>query len=367
LGIRKEEMKKEYKMQEVKFFGMAKNGSMPHSKKAMYVDSTAGDEFRENVDVELSHWRPNKTEDKYKGGTSTEICFNYLRLNPTIDYDLVINNHLDVDGVLSAFVLTHPTIALKYQRVLINAAKAGDFWAWADGKSLKVFQMLTLFFEKCLAAELSVQESYRRCFTLILRLLQSKNDRTQAEKILMGQFAFVERGAIIREVLNPRVVSYHVPQSVSHKETHKYLEAPKFNEPISHRLSLWPQVRNRLDEEKLHLVSTEVEKGTHFELWLPGYCWADTKGLWRPAGISALKNIGDVSQIQWDALKEIVGGFYAQDKGACRWNLFTSFSFANSKNPRPFPIIMTTMDVENPSAASQLPLDKIKKAFRSLE
>lgn len=136
----------------------------PKSNCTIYVDGTAGNQFRKGIDIELSHWRPNQTEEKYKAGTSTEICFKFLALNMSVPYDLVINNHLDIDGLLSVFTLTHPSIALDHKDVLIKAAEAGDFWAWADGKALILFQELSYFFEKLRASKLNLEESYQRCF-----------------------------------------------------------------------------------------------------------------------------------------------------------------------------------------------------------
>lgn len=352
-------------MQEVNFYCEGSLQPKPYSSRTMYVDGTAGKEFREGVDVELSHWRPNRTEDWYKGGTSTEICFNYLALNSTINYDLVVNNHLDVDGVLSVFVLTHPAVALKYKREVIDAAKAGDFWSWAEGKGFKIFQLLSLFFEKCEAATIGLRESYRRCFALILRILQGEMNHLQAEKILHDQYSLITKGKILREELNSRVVSYHVPWSLMQGDVEKFLATPKFNEPISHRLSFWPQVRNRLDEERLQLVSFEMANGIHYELWLPGYCWADTKGLWRPSGMITPEKMGDSSKLQWAELNKIIEDLNTQEDSS-RWNLFSGFDFANSENYRDFPIIMTTLGQEDFREPSHIPLNKVKEAFRLL-
>lgn len=62
--------------QEKHFYIEGSNGERPHSSCSIYVDGTAGEAFRESIDVELSHWVPNRTEDCYKAGTSTEMPFN---------------------------------------------------------------------------------------------------------------------------------------------------------------------------------------------------------------------------------------------------------------------------------------------------
>lgn len=87
------------------------------SKVTVYVDGVSPN-FRAGQDIELSHWVINKTPEKYKAPTSTEICFNYLD-NPEKEYDLVVNNHLDVDGLLSMFVMAYPSLAQKYRDTLV--------------------------------------------------------------------------------------------------------------------------------------------------------------------------------------------------------------------------------------------------------
>jgi len=309
---------------------------------------------------------PTRTEERYRAGTSTEICFKYLQLNKGIDYDLVINNHLDVDGVLSVFTLTHPTVALNYRKVLIEAAEAGDFWAWADGKALKVFQLLSLLFQKLQASNISMNESYQRCFSLILRILQNENDKSEAERILYNQYALIEEGRIVREELNDRIVSFHVPKKTFLEDAEKFLRTAKFNEPISQRLAFWPQVRNRQDAEKLQLVSMGTGGGVHYELWIPGYCWADTKGLWRPSGLMPNENMGELSRLEWGQLSQIVADLNAQELGGCHWDLFSGFDFGNTKNPRDFPIIVSTVNKSDLHLASRLPLGLVKNVFKGL-
>jgi len=53
---------------------------------------------------------------------------------------LVINNHVDLDGLLSVFVLTYPTLALHIVMSFVMRLKLEIFWAWSEGKSLKIFR-----------------------------------------------------------------------------------------------------------------------------------------------------------------------------------------------------------------------------------
>lgn len=338
----------------------------PRSTKTIYVDGTAGNDFRATVDIELSHWLPNRTEERYKAGTSTEICFKYLDANPSIDYDLVVNNHLDVDGVLSVFVLAYPTMAQQFRTELINAAEIGDFWAWGEGKALKLFQMLSLLFEKCERADISLQDAYKRCFSLIIKILQHANNNTQAQRILIKQQDDIKHGSILREMLNNGLVSFHIPKKTHHGNVQKYLTLANANEPISNRLGLWPQVRNCLDAEKLQLISIETDYGNHYELMVPGYLWADTKGLWLPPGFNAAKDMRELNTLHWPKLRMLVDHLNKHERGKCRWHLFDGFNFANTLNHRNFPVILTTIDAKDEGKQSHFPVDYVKDAFRGL-
>ena len=44
----------------------------------IFCDGTGGGLFHAERDLELSHWRPNRTFAEYRAGTSTEICFRFL-------------------------------------------------------------------------------------------------------------------------------------------------------------------------------------------------------------------------------------------------------------------------------------------------
>lgn len=80
--------------------------------------------------LELSHWNGNGTPDKYYADTSTEMA---LLLPPDIMTDaVVVNNHLDTDGLLSVFACLQPALAQQYKELLISAAEAGDFGEWTS-------------------------------------------------------------------------------------------------------------------------------------------------------------------------------------------------------------------------------------------
>ena len=103
---------------EIPFYLEAPLTLRPLSDHTAYVDGTAGENFRPTLDIELSHWIPNQTPKQYRSTTSTAICFKFLHDPQHSPYDLVVNNHLDIDGLLSVFVLSYPSISLLNEDIL---------------------------------------------------------------------------------------------------------------------------------------------------------------------------------------------------------------------------------------------------------
>lgn len=351
---------------EKRFYIKGSNAQSPPSLCSIYVDGTAGEDFREGTDIELSHWVPNRTEDCYKAETSTEICFNFLTANKSHPYDLVINNHLDMDGLLSVFVLAYPTMVFQHRDVLSNAAKAGDFWGWSTGKALKIFQEVTLLYQNLGRQKVDLQKRYEICFESILQILEGPDDRTDAQFILETQAALIEQGAIQRQPLESRFVAYYVPKALSQGKLEEFLSTPKFNEPISERLAFWPQVRNRWDEEKIQLVAIETDTGVYYDLWYPGYLWADTNGLWRPPGLRLPETAGAFQAIHWPELSKVIQELNRLETGPCNWKLFSGIRFSGQDNPRGFPIVAATLDKNNEKKESYLPLNTVISCINRL-
>ncbi|MBX9786987.1 MAG: hypothetical protein K2Y08_06585 [Alphaproteobacteria bacterium] len=351
---------------EKRFYIKGSKSKRPQSQCAIYVDGTAGEEFREGIDIELSHWVPNRTENQYKAGTSTEICFKYLNANESSSYDLVINNHLDVDGILSTFVLCYPKIALAHRDVLVGASKAGDFWAWAEGHSLKLFQELTLFYRRFDTSLVDLQKAYELCFDFILNLLKSPEAVSPVQDILERQFSLIDRGEIERREISHRLTAYFVPQTLSKGKVKEFLQIPKFNEPLSEEFPFWPQVRNRLDEEKIHLVAVATESGIHYDLWYPGYVWADTQGLWVPPGLILPDSMEAPLQLQWPALSQVIQKLNEIETGVCSWQLFPEINLFRQRNPRKFPVVATTVGQNDEAKESGLSLETVTDIFREI-
>jgi hypothetical protein len=104
----------------------------PDAARIIFCDGAGGRTFREGFDLDLSHWRPNRTPPQYRAGTSTEICFRFLDAPIRTEWTLALNNHVDVDGLLSVYTLVHSAHALENRQIIIEAAEMGDFWGWGQ-------------------------------------------------------------------------------------------------------------------------------------------------------------------------------------------------------------------------------------------
>jgi hypothetical protein len=82
--------------------------------------------------LDLTHWQGNRTPKEYKADTSTEIALKFVAAPESARWagSVVLNNHFDTDGILSAWVLLDPERALEHRPLLIAAAEAGDFDEW---------------------------------------------------------------------------------------------------------------------------------------------------------------------------------------------------------------------------------------------
>jgi hypothetical protein len=83
--------------------------------------------------LDLSHWQGNRTPQRYKADTSTEIALGFVVSQEAVEQwpsAVAVNNHFDTDGVLSVWTLLEPEQALAQRDLLIAAAEAGDFDEW---------------------------------------------------------------------------------------------------------------------------------------------------------------------------------------------------------------------------------------------
>jgi hypothetical protein len=149
----------------------------PDADRIIFCDGTGGGLFHPETDLELSHWRPNHTPSQYRADTSTEICFRFLDQPLSGQWSVAVNNHLDVDGILSVYVLLHSSHALAHRQSLIEAAEIGDFWGWGESNAQRVFQGLTQLMNERRNSGTDTKAIYAEAFQQIPSLI----DGTQAD------------------------------------------------------------------------------------------------------------------------------------------------------------------------------------------
>lgn len=334
----------------------------PDADRILFCDGTGGSLFRPETDLELSHWRPNRTPAEYRAGTSTEICLRFLDNPRPGDWTAAVNNHVDVDGILSVYVLVHSEYAIAHRRTIIEAAEIGDFWGWGEPPAQRVFQGVTRLMNSGADGQAVYAEAFRR----IPGLIDGTDPETSAieESLapLRQSLQAIETGRIARTLLAERLAHYVIPQSVAGDDDSRAAYAPDFNEEISTKAVLWPQARARLDAERVCLVSCERASGWFHDLCFPGYLWADTEGKWLVPGLSYPDGMGDY-QLDNPRLVAAFEELQRQESAAGHWGLGgTALPFGEALQ-KVFPVVGRFLDDLGQPAASQLSPEKVAAAI----
>ena len=91
----------------------------------------------------LSHWPGSPTPHELRDDLSAQIAFRALAEPGRFDgIEAVTNNHFDQDGMVSAFALIHPALALSRRELLIDVASAGDFGTFASRDAARIAMAL---------------------------------------------------------------------------------------------------------------------------------------------------------------------------------------------------------------------------------
>ena len=329
--------------------------------RVIFCDGAGSDAFRPDCDLELSHWFPNRTPGRFAADTSTEICLSFAESDVgTGAYDLVVNNHVDVDGILSVFSVLQPEIALRHRETLVQAAEMGDFWGWGERPAQVLCQALTLLID---GPEDSDAESvYLRGFDLIGRVLDGEGGE-EPKEVCPGLEALaecVERircGAIARQQHGARFVHYALPCVTADSELDAALRVMPFNTPLSDDFALLPHARARLDRERITLQSVECKQGWYYDLSYPGYSWAETPNSWRPPGLTQLET-SNLQRLDWPPLKRAVDELDRSEKAEGRWALCREISPFSALEHRGFPVVLSFMSARSP-APSRTPPDEV--------
>jgi len=344
------------------FYIIGSAAKKPATSAAIFADGSADESYDSERDLELSHWIPNRTPTRYKADTSTEICMNFAAESPQGAWDLALNNHVDVDGILSVFTLVHSDFALDHRAAIVQAAEMGDFWGWGERRAQILFQGLTLFMNGLQQEKRDVQEIYHLSFDRVRLLILGDHDRDPAiQDGLRALEASLERLAdrrIQRLEHHSRLVQYCVPASMAENHWREILAVPHFNAPFGDGNFLWPQARNRIDKERIQLLSIETGHGWYHDLWYPGYMWADTPRSWRAPG---LKFSGSTNGYYYahEAVVRAVEQLQECEQGKGRWILadeVTPFSTIKGRN---FPVVLSCMNDQGEPEESSVSPDRV--------
>ncbi len=338
------------------FHVLGSSAPTPSSERTIYVDGSAGSGFRPGIDLELSHWVPTRTPARWAADTSTEICLRFLA-DPPADgdgYDLAVNNHVDVDGILSVLCLVHPEVALAHRDVVVGAAEVGDLAAWAEWPSFRLAQELTLVMGGFGAPGRDPRDTYAAAFAVALAVLADEHPVTPSVRagweLLAAQADRIDDGSVAVREVAPRLVSFVLPEP---DDLDVALHVPPFNAVVDGSTGLWPHARARRHGQAAHLLSVPVDDGWTHDLWLPGYVWAHTPDRWRPP---VLEDMGSSNtwRIHPEPLGGIVAGLQAAETRPGTWVRAEEIDPFAAVPGRSFPVILSFLDDGGRPAPSAL-------------
>jgi hypothetical protein len=171
--------------------------------------------------INLSHWPGNRTPVHLHADTSTEMALKLAaapnRVEMLRGIEVVTNNHFDTDGLLSAWAVLNPALALERSEQLIAAAEVGDF-EWSTTAEAVKFDITVMAFEDSerspLAAEFqgtTEDEKYQLIYDRLLAELPGLLDDVEAYRSLWEEeFAFWEES--MQEMKNGGTVLWEYPE-----------------------------------------------------------------------------------------------------------------------------------------------------------
>ena len=130
----------------------------------------------------ISHWPGHSTPESLRHDLTTGSALKFADLSSKErrelvgEFSVVTNNHIDADGVLSAFCVMRPDLAIKHQDLILRTAATGDLAKWTGPDSLAL--ELTLMseagrFEPFYSSPMTEQhrtnmaDAYQHCFRLL--------------------------------------------------------------------------------------------------------------------------------------------------------------------------------------------------------
>lgn len=330
---------------------------VPAAERVLYADGAAGDALRPGTDLELSHWVPTTTPDRWAADTSTETCLRFVDDPPDERYDLALNNHLDVDGILSLFVLTHPELTSAHRPAVVGAAEMGDFSAGVDRPAFVLAQELTALMGRARETGASPTDTYRSSFARAQEVLAG--DGLEDASVALG-WHHLERGAqrladgtVAVEQVAEHLVVYVLPP-LEGDDIEAALRVPPHNALVDDSVWLWPHLRNRDHGQSVQLTSIPAGDGWYHDVWLPGYTWAHTPERWRSPWI---RSTGDSNV--WavrPAVARAAADLQRVERGTGAWRAADQLTPFAGLAGRGFPIVLSCLDPHGrPASSTVLP------------
>ncbi|MBI5716078.1 MAG: hypothetical protein HZC37_00115 [Burkholderiales bacterium] len=319
-------------------------------------------------DLELSHWIPNRTPARWKADTSTEICLNHVadraaeaaeaaRGEAAERYDLAVNNHVDVDGVLSLWVLAHGEAALAHRRTLVQTAEIGDFHGWGEPAAQALYEALVHAMQQGTRESLDANDVVERCFARIDAVLAGAPVPEAAPGLaaMAAALARLQSGEVVRHLRGERLVHYSVPAALAEADLAQALAVARFNVSLAEASLVPPQARAQgdggRDGQRLQLLSYETRTGWYHDLWLPGYAWAETPHRWRPPGLGdgGDSNVHRYANAPLDTAARDLG---RDERHPGRWAVATTLTPFKALPERAFPIVLSFLREGRPEPSS---------------
>jgi hypothetical protein len=322
----------------------------------IFVDGNSPS-YREGLDIELSHWNPNNTPDRYYADTSTEIALNFLRFGEPPREALVVNNHLDVDGVLSTFVLLEPELALEQRERLVAIAETGDFWAWAPDEELAIYQGLVHRIRAGEAAGMPEPVLYADCLKALPELLDLGIQAADLRAVHECRRR-VEQGLVRRRLVHHRFVQFIIRREAHGGDLDRALRIAEFNASLDDSCLLRGIERNRLDAERVQLVSVETEGGWYHDLYYPGYMWALTINRWRAPGFWEGES-SNTWYFRYAPLEKALDRLRQRERGEGSWQSAEELTAFGSVLGRAFPVVASFLGEDDQPAISSLPPETV--------
>jgi hypothetical protein len=351
-----------------RFHVSGQSTDLPAMERIVYADGSADGNFRASKDLELSHWVPNRTPERWAADTSTEICLRFASDPPEERYDLAINNHVDVDGMLSVFALVESPLALAHRDTVVGAAEMGDFAAGVDRRAFRLAQELTLLMVEARDAGWEPRQTYEVAFKVVSSVLAGRH--AEAPSVTSG-WKQIERGheriaggEVRVEQVEDHLVSYVLP-SLEAPELERALQVPPFNALVDDSVWLWPHTRNRDHGESVQLVSIPTTHGYFHDCWLPGYIWADTPRRWRVPGLRSTGS-SNVWRIDHAPLSRAVEALQRSEENVGRWILADELTPFRALLGRGFPVVTSFCDDRGRPAISALPPHAVATKLESV-